>query len=162
MIDKVDFMVRFWQLRARHEALGAPLTPVERVELLSLLRLMSTDLRLPDQGPAPRTDQGVPVQLTARGGFLSAELRLVCADGIVLACAAPMRVGQSTIVRIADAVSGVEYTLPCVVEWAHVGSPSAMALRVDGSPARVDFAIPEPGMWRSPLGYFEPKSTRAQ
>lgn len=162
MIDKLDFMVRFWQLRARHDALGAPLSAVERIELLSLLRLMATDLRLPDPGPAPRTDQGVPVQLTAKGGFLSGEMRLVCADGIVLACATRMRVGQSTIVRLADAVSGLEYTLPCVVEWVFQAAPSAMALRVDGSPARIAFAIPEPGMWRSPLGCGAPESSRAE
>ena len=160
MIEKLDFMVRFWQLRARHDALGEPLAASERIELLSLLRLMSTDQRLPDPGPPPRTDQGIPVQLTAPGGFLTSELRLVCADGIVLACASPLHAGQSTIVRLADAVVGVEYTLPCVVVWSHVGTPSAMALRVDGAPARLTFAIPEPGMWRSPLGFTEPHSVR--
>lgn len=145
MIEKLDFMVRFWQLQARHNALGEPLTTGERVELLSLLRLMSTDQRLPDTGPAPRTDQGIPVQLTAPGGFLSGELRLVCADGIVLACASPLHAGQSTIVRLADAVLGVEYTLPCVVLWSYVGTPSAMALRVDGAPRAHELRHPRAG-----------------
>ena len=162
MLEKLDFMVRFWQLRVRHGALGAPLTSVERIELLSLLRLMSTDLRLPEPGPAPRSDCGLPVQLTAPGGFISGELRMVCADGMVVACATPMRSGNSTIVRPADAVSGFEYTIPCVLEWAHVGRPSAMALRVDGAPARLTFAIPERGMWRSPLGWAEPPWSPAE
>ncbi len=35
MLEKLDFMVRFWDLKARHEAL-APLTSLERGELLSL------------------------------------------------------------------------------------------------------------------------------
>src|SRR5262249_38730949 len=48
MLDKLDFMVRFWQLRARHDAIGAPLSAFERVELLSLIRLMAQDLRLPE------------------------------------------------------------------------------------------------------------------
>jgi hypothetical protein len=156
MLEKLDFMVRFWQLRARNVALGLPLSPRERVELLSLLQFMATDASLPDPGKPPATDQGVPVQLAAPGGFLSGELRLVCAEGIVVACASPMRSEQSTIVRLADAVSGLEYTLPCTVAWSYVGAPSAMALRVDGAPARMSFAIPEPGMWRSPLGWNEP------
>jgi hypothetical protein len=156
MLEKLDFMVRFWQLRARNGSLGDPLNAVERVELLSLLRLMATDSPLPEAGPAPKTDNGAPVQIAAPGGFLSAELRLVCAEGIVVACASPMRAGQSLIVRLADAVSGVEYTLPCTVAWSHAGTPAAMALRVDGAPTCVSFAIPEPGMWRSPLGWNEP------
>jgi len=155
MLDKLDFMVRYWQLRARHDAMGAPLAPFERVELLSLIRLMSQDLRLPEPGPAPRVEGGIPVQMTAPGGFLAAELRIVCAEGIVVACAASLRVGASTIVRLADAVSGLEYTLPCTVAWSFHGAPSSIALRVDGAPSRVTFAVPMPGMWRSPLGLHD-------
>jgi hypothetical protein len=162
MLEKLDFMVRFWQLRARHEALGAPLSASERLELLSLLSLMASDLRLPEPGPAPRVEHGVPAQLTAPGGFLAAELRSVCADGIVLASAVPLRAGTSTIVRLADAVSGLEYALPCVIEWAVTGSPSAMGLRVDGAPSRTAFAIPEPGMWRSPLGWNDSTPAAAE
>lgn len=156
MLDKLDFMVRFWQLRARHAAAGAPLSSEEGVELLSLLQLMATDLRLPEPGPAPGAEGGLPVQLTAPGGFLAGELRLVCAEGIVVTAATALRPGMSTIVRLADALLGVEFTLPCVVDWSHVAAPSSMALRVDGAPARVDFAIPEPGMWRSPLAWRTP------
>src|ERR1051326_7692126 len=75
MLDKLDFMVRFWQLRARHDAIGAPLATFARVEFLSLIRLMADDLRLPDPGPAPKIEGGLPVQMTAPGGFLAAELR---------------------------------------------------------------------------------------
>ena len=39
--------------------------------------------------------------------------------------------------------------------WAFVGEPSAMARRVDGEAARVNFAAPEPGMWGSPLGWSD-------
>jgi hypothetical protein len=153
VLEKLDFMVRFWSLKARHEAMGAPLSPIERVELLSLMRLLATDVRLPEPGPAPRVENGLPVQLTAPGGFFAGELRMVCGDGIVVACTTPLRPMTSTIVRLADAVSGVEYELPCVVHWARPGTPSAMGLRVDGAPRRLTFAIPEPGMWRSPLGW---------
>jgi hypothetical protein len=155
MLDKLDFMVRFWQLRARHDAIGVPLSALERVELLSLIRLMAQEMRLPEPGPAPRVEGGLPVQMTAPGGFVAAELREVCAEGIVVACASPLRPGASTIVRLADAVSGLEYTLPCTVAWSIHGAPSAMALRVDGAPSRVTFAVPLPGMWRSPLGVHD-------
>jgi hypothetical protein len=159
MHEKLEFMVRFWQLRARHGALGAPLSGLERLELLSLLSLLSSDQPLPEAGPPPRTDHGLPVQLTAPGGFVAGELRIVCAEGIVVACASPLRAGQSTVVRAADAVTGLEYTLPCVVEWAFTGAPSAMGLRIDGAPARMFFAAPPiPGLWRSPLAWSRSKS----
>src|ERR1700759_1153191 len=102
MLDKLDFMVRFWQLRARHDAMGAPLASFERVELLSLIRLMAQDLRLPEPGPAPKIEGGLPVQMTAPGGFLAAELRVVCAEGVVVASPSPLRAGASTILRLAD------------------------------------------------------------
>jgi hypothetical protein len=152
MLDKIDFMVRFWRLRARHEALDTPLSGSERVELLSLLQLMASDLHLPPQGPLQFADGNIPVQLTMGGGFLAGEMRLVCPEGIVVTCKAPMmRAGQSTIVRMADAIAGVEYTLPCVVVWTFNGfngAPSAMGLRVDGIPARTTFAMPELSVWQ--------------
>jgi hypothetical protein len=154
MLEKLDFMVRFWDLKARHEAL-APLTPLERGELLSLLSLMVTDDPMPEPGAATRGD-GLPVQVTARGGFLAAELRHVCSAGLVVVAATPLPIGQSTIVRVADAASGVEYTLPCVVEWAYVGSPATMALRVDGAPTRMHCTTPEIGTWAAPLGWADP------
>lgn len=152
MLDKLDFMVRFWRLRARHEALEKPLSAFERAELLSLLQLMATDEHLPKAGPPPRSDMGLPVQIMAPGGFILGEIRLVCPEGIVVACKTTMRAGQSIIVRMADAIAGVEFTLPCVVDWAYTGVPgalSSMAFRVDGIPTRTTFAMPELGLWRS-------------
>lgn len=149
MLDKLDFMVRFWRLRARHEASDTPLLPSERVELLSLLQLMATDQHLPDPGPLLFEDAGIPVQLTFGGGFLAGELRLVCPEGVVITARAPMvRPGQITVVRMADAIAGVEYTLPCVVAWTFSGAPSSIALRVDGIPARTTFAMPELSVWQ--------------
>ena len=46
------------------------------------------------------------------------------------------------IVRIADAVTGVEFALPCEVTWAYQGAPCTMALAVDGIPTRTDFVAP--------------------
>lgn len=150
MLEKLDFMVRFWMLEARFRTLGDPLSDHEQSELLSLMHVLASDEQpLPGRGPAPRVDDGLPAQLTSDSGFLAAELRVVCTEGIVVACAAPMRRGQRTLVRVADALSGVEYTLPCVVAWARRGHPSSMGLVLDGIARRAEFALPPPGLWRS-------------
>ncbi len=97
MLDKLDFMMRFWDLKARHESLGAPLLPVERVELLSLLSLMATDDPLPEAGPPPRSEHALEAQITARGNFVAVEVRMVCAGGMVVACITPLPAGQNTM-----------------------------------------------------------------
>ena len=153
MLEKLDFMMRFWDLKARHDSLGAPLSPVERIELLSLLSLMATDDPLPDAGPPPRSEHALEAQVTARGSFVAVEVRMVCARGLVVACITPLPVGQSTVVRLADDATGVEYSVPCVVEWGTVGSPSAMALLVDGAPARMSLNVPAGLPWGSAIGW---------
>jgi hypothetical protein len=153
MLEKLDFMMRFWDLKARHESAGAPLSPVEQVELLSLLNLMATDDPLPEPGAPPRSEHALDAQITAHGGFVAVEIRMVCASGLVVACMTPLPAGQSTVVRLADDGSGVEYNLPCVVEWGVLGSPSAMALCVDGAPARTRFVVPEGLGWGSAIGW---------
>ena len=42
-MEKLDFLVRFWELRARYEAIGIPLTKSERFELLSLMQLVASE-----------------------------------------------------------------------------------------------------------------------
>src|ERR1700679_925977 len=153
MLDKLDFMMRFWDLKARHDSLGAPLSPVERIELLSLLSLMATDDPLPDAGPPPRSEHALEAQVTARGSFVAVEVRMVCARGLVVACITPLPVGQSTVVRLADDATGVEYSVPCVVEWGTVGSASAMALLVDGGAARMGLNVPAGLPWGSAIGW---------
>lgn len=153
MLDKLDFMVRFWRLKARHEARGKPLSGFERVELLSLLQLMAGDQHLPEAGPAPKIEQGVPLQVMVAGGFQSGELRLVCPDGIVIASKTPLTPGQRTIARLVDAIAGVEYALPCVVVWCYRGGQESIfasaALRIDGLPTRTTFSMPDLSVWRS-------------
>ena len=34
-----------------------------------------------------------------------------------------MSIGERAIIRTADAVSGVEYALPCTLAWVHDGAP---------------------------------------
>jgi hypothetical protein len=54
---------------------------------------------------------------------------------------AKIELGARVILHAADAVSGVEYSLPCNVVWAHRGAPWTIALVVDGVPTRSDFSL---------------------
>lgn len=153
MLDKLDFMVRFWSLRARHEA-GAALTPLERGELLSLLSLMVIDDPMPEPVAAP-PGEGLPIQITARGGFLAADLRHVCSAGLVVVTEASLSVGQSTVARVNNVDRGVTYTMPCVVEWIWPGARATVALRVNGAPTRMLCTTLDAWAWASPLGWLD-------
>ncbi len=148
MIDKLDFLVRFWELRARNESLGEPLAPREQIELLSLLQLVTGDLDVPAVGPVERPKYAVPAQMIGEGTILPVEIRSVSAAACVVSCAAQsVPEGAQVILRAADAVSGVEYALPCRVLWVYKGAPTILALSVDGIPTRKVFAeVPEPRM----------------
>jgi hypothetical protein len=60
--------------------------------------------------------------------------------------------GHRTILNVADAVSGVEYSVPCVVTWAREDEPCLIGLAPDGVPTRSEFTVPASGFFRSPLG----------
>lgn len=154
LLEHLDFMVRYWQLLARHGAAGEPLTAREQAELLSMVGLFSGDERLPAPGPAPSIT-GVPAQLTGAHGFVAGDLRGLAVEGLLVVTASPLVPGQRTVVRLADAVSGIELAVPCVVAWSRRGRPSANALRVDGMPSRQSFHPTESGMWRA-VGWREP------
>jgi hypothetical protein len=155
VIDKLGFLVRFWQLRARHASRGEPLTASEQLELLSLLQLVTTDLRMPLPGSCARPSNAIAGQLIGEGRVLPIEVRYVCAAALLVGCRlgyeAPTP-GEHVILRAADAVSGVEYVLPCSVEWVHGGAPAASvapspsgttviaAVVVDGVPTRSELA----------------------
>ncbi len=139
VIEKLDFLVRFWELSARHATLGHPLAPSEQLELLSLMQLVQSDAQMPAAGPLGAREDAVPAQLIGEGSILSIELRDVSAYCLRVVCADTMQEGTHVVVRAADAVSGVEYVLPCTVVWAHRGSPNTLALVVDGIPSRKNF-----------------------
>ena len=145
MIEKIGFLVRFWELRARHATLGERLASHEQVELLSLMQLVTGDCPMPPPGGCARPANALPAQLIGQGTILSVELRHVCAAALLAASAKAMTPGERVIVRTSDAISGVEYALPCSVVWLHDGTPCVMALVVDGVPTRSEFAVlPEP------------------
>jgi hypothetical protein len=153
VMDTLDFLVRFWELRARYERLGMPLTQPERVELLSLLTLVASEAMTSEMEPAGSVRHRVPVQLTAGSGFLAGDLTELTADRLIIGAAEPIAAGTRTIVYVADAVSGVEYSIPCTVVWARDDEPCVMGLVIDGIPSRAEFTVPVSGLWRSPLGH---------
>lgn len=162
MIEKLDFLVRFWQLQGRHATLGEPLDQREQTELLSLMHLVSADVkppfgaepRMPAQGPAARVANALPAQMIGAGAAIAVEIRAVTAAALVVTGASALPVDASVIVRATDAVTGVEYVLPCKVAWTHPGSPVTIALAIDGIPARTTFDAGEGPRARASLtGY---------
>jgi hypothetical protein len=151
VIEKLDFLVRFWELSARHATLGSPLGSAERLELLSLMQLVNVDAQVPPVGHAETSDDALPAQLIGEGAILAVEMRDVSASGMRVACADTMKKGARVVVRTADAVTGVEYVLPCTVAWVHRGAPNTMALVVDGIPSRKSFFAPIDAQARSAL-----------
>ncbi len=150
-MDKLDFLVRFWELRVRYEAIGMPLTKSERFELLSLLQLVAAEDEQTTLEKVDPSRRGVPVQLTAGSGFLSGDLKILASDCLVIGAACPLPLGERTVVYIADAVTGIEYTIPCVVTWSREDEPCLIGLAPDGLPSRSHFTVPTSGLWRSPL-----------
>jgi hypothetical protein len=151
-MEKLDFLVRFWELRARYEMLGVPLTQEERFELLSLLQLLAAENEPPSAESIDSSRRGLPVQMTAGSGFLAGELKDLSADRLVVGAVEQLPTGQRTILYVADAVSGIEYSVPCVVAWSRDDEPCLIGLAPDGVPTRSEFTVPESGFFRSPLG----------
>jgi hypothetical protein len=153
VMEKFDFLVRYWELRARYETLDNSLGPSERIELLSLLQLFSSIPPDAKQSTASTfARRGVPVQLTAGSGFLAADLKDVSSDRLVVCAAERLPPGRRTIVYIADALTGVEYAVPCTVAWSREDEPCLISLAPDGIPTRSHFTVPIVGLFRSPLG----------
>jgi hypothetical protein len=145
VIDKIGFLVRFWELKARHATLGEPLTSPEQLELLSLMQLITSDFQMPEPGTCVSPGNALPAQLIGEGTILPVETRYVCAAALLVASAKSMTPGERVVVRMADSISGVEYTLPCSIAWVYDATPCIMALVVDGIPLRSEFAVlPEP------------------
>jgi hypothetical protein len=147
LIEKLDFLVRFWELKARNASLGEPLMGREQIELLSLMQLVTGDLDPPAAGPVDRPKGALPAQMIGDGTILPVEIRSVTAAAIVVSCASVVPAFAPVILRAADAISGVEYAFPCRVLWVYRAAPTIVALLVDGIPTRAVFAgVPEPHM----------------
>jgi hypothetical protein len=140
VIDKLGFLARFWELKARHATLGQPLGPSEQLELLSLMQLVTSDFKMPEPGSCARPSNAIPAQLIGEGAILRVEVRYVCAAAMLVASARTMSPDERVVIRTADAVSGIEFAFPCNVAWVYDGSPCILALVVDGIPVRSEFA----------------------
>jgi hypothetical protein len=140
LIDKLDFLVRFWELKARNASLGQPLESREQIELLSLMQLVTSDLEIPAIGPYERPKSALPAQMIGDGAILPVEVRSVGAGAVLVSCASTVPSGSNVILRASDAITGVEYALPCKVLWVYRGAPTIVALTVDGIPTRRVFA----------------------
>jgi hypothetical protein len=140
LIDKLGFLVRFWELKARHAALGQPLSAGEQVELLSLMQLVTGDFKMPEPGPCARPTDALPAQLIGEGTILPVEIRYTSAAALLVASVKPMTRRERAIVRMSDAITGVEFALPCSVAWVYDAGPCIMALVVDGIPTRTEIS----------------------
>jgi hypothetical protein len=139
-LGKIDFLIRFWELRARHESVGTPLAQTEQRELLSLLQLVTDDLRVPEPCALPSNGGAqCPAQAISEAADVPIDIRLVTATALVVTSARRLALNEAVIVRLTDAVAGVEYSLPCRVVWVHAGTPITTALVVDGIPTRSVF-----------------------
>ncbi|MGO9835069.1 MAG: hypothetical protein ACLP1X_12715 [Polyangiaceae bacterium] len=142
VIDKIAFLARFWELKARHATMGQPLSSAEQIELLSLMQLVTGDFKMPEPGTCVRPVDALPAQLIGEGTILPVEIRYTSAAALLVASVKPMTPGERAIVRMSDAISGVEFALPCSVCWVYDASPCIMALVVDGIPARTEMTEP--------------------
>jgi hypothetical protein len=145
LIDTLDFLVRFWELKARNASLGEPLVAREQIELLSLMQLVTNELEIPAAGMYERPRHALPAQMIGDGTILPVEIRSVAAGAVIVSCAGVVPADAQVIVRAADAVTGVEYVLPCKVHWVYRGAPTIVAVGVDGIPTRNVFVgVAEP------------------
>lgn len=154
LLDQLDFLVRFWELKARHAHQGEPLNASEQLELLSLLQLVSSELPVPPRvRVGTKRDRGaIPVQLIGDGAIVIAELRTVSAGALIVATSTTFQAGASLIVRVTDAVAGIEFSLPCGVAWSMPGTPDRMALTPDGVPSRAHLISPIGASAHFPMG----------
>ncbi len=95
----------------------------------------------PEPGPCARPSDALPAQLIGEGISLSVEVRHVCAGALLVASVKTLSCGERGLIRTSDAITGVEYTLPCNVAWAHRGNPCIMGLCIDGVPTRTDLEV---------------------
>lgn len=122
--------------------MGEPLAPCEQIELLSLMQLVTGGSE-PSEPPAPHRSRpssgSLSAQLIGEGVILAAEIRTVSAAALVVVAHSRVATGSRICLQAADAIAGVEYTLPCQVAWTFGASPSTLALVVDGVPSRTIF-----------------------
>lgn len=135
MDDVIEMLFDFVQLEAKTRT-RTPLTPVERGRLLALTRMIPGDGSAPGPDDTDEND-GIPVQLTAPGGFETARLVAASRDGLRMRLAHPVKAGTLTVVRVIAPALGAEFAFPCRVAWCE---HDQMGLSFDGEPTRTPLA----------------------
>ncbi len=134
MNAKLEFLLRFWDLAARHAAGG--LCQSEEIEYLALLQLVMDDLEHPTL--QRHKTQECNATLIGDGAIVSARVLTVSAGGLLVRAALDLEVGDSVLLSVHfDGTSEEppsEVALPCTIAW--VDGAHGMALRVDGAPVR--------------------------
>jgi hypothetical protein len=127
---------------------GDELASGDRARWLALSRLLPGNGAPPEPSDDDESDDGIPVQITAPGGFESARLLAVSRDGMRLYLSHPLEEGSHTIVRVIAPRTGLEYTFPCLVSWAE---GDAIGLAFDGAPIKTPLSKALLVGWRRPL-----------
>ncbi len=127
---------------------GEGLSSPEQARWLALSRILPGTGAAPEPADDDDDDDGMPVQITAPGGFEAARLLAISRDGMRLHLSHPLPVGAQTIVRVIAPKSGLEYTFPCIVSWA---DSERIGLAFDGSPSRMPLSKALLVGWRRPL-----------
>lgn len=133
MQAKLDFLVRFWDLAARHS--GAGLSQPEEVEYFALLQMVIDDLEQPTAAPRQKSYEAKG-SLSGDGSIVSARILSVSAGGILVRAGLLPEVGAEVLLSIVEPEHGTEVMLPCRVLWLDGGNSQVLALQVDGVPLR--------------------------
>ena len=134
MIEKLRFLVRYWDLLARTSSTGA-LTHHETLELHALMHVLNSDAKLPPPSIVSRKLYALPAALLLQRGAARVELRQVNASGFVIAAARPLPLETLSVLRVSDPETGHDYTFPCRLAWKHDVGTSTIALTIDGRPS---------------------------
>lgn len=127
---------------------GLPLSQEEKGRLMALARMLPGDGAAPGPDSDDGEQDGIPVQLTAPGGFETARLIAVSRDGMRLHLVHPIAAGTTTVVRVIAPSVGVEFAFPCRVAWCDA---DAMGLDFDGAPSKTPLSQALGIGWNRPL-----------
>jgi len=148
VIEKIGFLVRFWELRGRHATLGLPLGPSEQIELLSLMQLVTADFKMPAAGPVGRPRTALPAQLIGEGAIVPVEIRKVSAAAVVVASLATIEDDARSTASRCGATSGGRSTCRCraACRWGGESGSSG-----SGGPPRPSLP-PRKALWGARFG----------
>lgn len=141
MIDSLDMMMRIWELGVRSERAGQPLDPVERAELLALLRHVERGVDEPPPKPRVPPPLPVPAMLMGDGTAFRVAVRRVNVDHVLVTGLEGPALGARVLLRASNAMTGVEYIIPCVVTRVTRGMPVEWRLAIDGVPERAPLSV---------------------